>query len=372
MDMDRILMTGNELYTYLQRSSSISDRYLLVEELPHLFECYNKSFKFHANASIASVILEDGQVNYAEFNALPLDTALRLALTDSDGCFVCFSGNTILVGDIGSGVFIFDSHSRSFDGMCSVSGKSTRLLFQNASELYSYIQNIALSMGYKSSVECNLTSVSCPMNIVNNVTQLIEEIEDVENVSESPELENETCDENDDLIFVRNEQFQFSFIPLTVNLKKQICQNLNFPFINDETSNEVECSRMSISKPRVVKEITGDGNCFFRAISFSITNSEAFHNVIRNAVCVHMMENAELFKRYLNGDQSIETYLSSTRMLEEGIWATEVEIYATAHLLNVDILTFSGGRWLRFAVDELDPPSTIYLNHQQNHYNVVL
>lgn len=64
-------------------------------------------------------------------------------------------------------------------------------------------------------------------------------------------------------------------------------------------------------------------------------------------------------------------------MPEEGIWATEVEIFATAHLLNVDILTFSRGCWLRFAVDELDPSlrirtEAIYLNHQQNHYNVVL
>lgn len=219
------------------------------------------------------------------------------------------------------------------------------------------------------------------MNTVNNVTQLLEEKEDVEKLSERPELEIETtvetCNENDDLIFVKNQQFQFSFIPLTVNLKKQICQNLNIPFINDETSNKVECSRMNISKPRIVKEITGDGNCFFRAISFSLTNSEAFHNVIRNAVCVHMMENGEMFKRYLNSDQSIENYLSSTRMTEEGIWATEVEIFVTAHLLNVDILTFSRGRWLRFAVDELDPSlrirtEAIYLNHQQNHYNIVL
>lgn len=42
-DIDQVLMTGDELYTYLQRSSSINDRYLLVEELPQLFECYNQS-----------------------------------------------------------------------------------------------------------------------------------------------------------------------------------------------------------------------------------------------------------------------------------------------------------------------------------------
>lgn len=57
---------------------------------------------------------------------------------DFDGCFVCFGGNIILVGDIGSGLFIFDFYFRFVDGMCSVSGKSIRLLFENESELYFY------------------------------------------------------------------------------------------------------------------------------------------------------------------------------------------------------------------------------------------
>lgn len=43
-DMDRILMTGDELYTFLQRCSLIRDRYLLVEELPQLFECFKRSY----------------------------------------------------------------------------------------------------------------------------------------------------------------------------------------------------------------------------------------------------------------------------------------------------------------------------------------
>ena len=46
-DMNQILMTGDELYTYLQRSSSIHDRYLLVEELPEHFECFNMLYQFH-------------------------------------------------------------------------------------------------------------------------------------------------------------------------------------------------------------------------------------------------------------------------------------------------------------------------------------
>ena len=62
----------------------------------------------------------------------------------------------------------------------------------------------------------------------------------------------------------------------------------------------------------------------------------------------------------------------------DGSWATEVEIFAMAHLLNVDIYTFTSGQWLRFSCKDVEPTSqsktaAIYLNHSgQNHYNVVL
>ena len=58
-DMNKILMTGDELYTFLQRSSSVTNRYLLVEELPENFECFNQFYKFKSNDSLASVIMAD-------------------------------------------------------------------------------------------------------------------------------------------------------------------------------------------------------------------------------------------------------------------------------------------------------------------------
>ncbi|XP_062614203.1 uncharacterized protein LOC134275940 [Saccostrea cucullata] len=383
MDMDRILMTGDELYTYLQRSSSVNNRYLLVEELPQLFECFNRSYQFHANKSVASVIMANNCLNYAEFNALPLYEALQVALTDTDGCFVCFGGNTMLIGSTERGFFAFDSHSRSSDGMLSVTGKSTRILFQNVNEVYSYLQGLALSMGYSEGVECNLSGVTCKMNFIANVSTLLEEEEDTSNLPRSSELLVETtvesCDRNDDVIFVGHEQLQYSFIPLTNDMKKHICQELNIPFISRRNAVEVQGQRTNIKEPSFQKETLGDGNCFFRAVSFSLTNSEDFHNIMRKAVCEHMMRNKELFKPFLkDGIQSVESHMSSTQMSQEGTWATEVEIFATAHLLNIDLYTYSGGSWLRFSVKEVDPcrqrrTGAIYLNHyQQNHYNVVL
>lgn len=109
-DMDQVLMTGDVLYTYLQRSSLINDTYLLVEELPQLFECYNQTYTSHANESLISVILANDSLNYAEFNALPLDKAFQIALADNDGCFVCYGGNTFLIGKTECGFFLHLIH----------------------------------------------------------------------------------------------------------------------------------------------------------------------------------------------------------------------------------------------------------------------
>lgn len=78
-DMNRILTTGDELYTYLQRSSSMHHRYLLVEELPQYLECYNKSFEFATDSTLATIIcLSNEEPCYADFNAYPLFEALQL------------------------------------------------------------------------------------------------------------------------------------------------------------------------------------------------------------------------------------------------------------------------------------------------------
>lgn len=64
--------------------------------------------------------------------------------------------------------------------------------------------------------------------------------------------------------------------------------------------------------------------------------------------------------------------------MHEGTWATEVEIFATAHLLSTDIYTNSGRRWITFLGNDVETSMQIktegiYLNHhQQNHYNELI
>nr|XP_034320143.1 uncharacterized protein LOC117687529 [Crassostrea gigas] len=377
-DMDQILITGNELYTFLQRSSSINNTYLLVEELPQLFECFDMSYVFKADEPLTSVILPSDELNYADFHALPLNEALEISLGETDGCFVCYGGNSFLIGKFEHGFFLFDSHSRSVNGIVNENGKSTRILLADLGQVYMHVHSLAISMGYSSNVICNLTGVYCKTAVMTDTDSNFESL--VRTVDAERESKgNNKMLKNDDFMILSHEIERFMFLPLNEDVKRNLCEQLNVPLMCIENEHIPQVVEKELTSPATEKEIIGDGNCFFRAVSYSVSNSEDFHSSIRSAVCGHMMTNQELFKTFLrNGEGSIESHLSASLMRQEGTWATEVEILAMAHFLRVDIFTYSGGQWLKFSGDMVTKclnkrRGAIYLHHlHQNHYNVVI
>lgn len=130
-----------------------------------------------------------------------------------------------LIGKTESGFFAFDSHSRSSDGMLSVSGKSTRVLLHNEAEVYSHVQDLALSMGYSHRVERNFTGVFCTMSSIENVSKLFWEEEDASEIFEISSVLEEmsvgTDDQNDSVMFIGQEQFKFSFFSFEFKLEKR-------------------------------------------------------------------------------------------------------------------------------------------------------
>lgn len=103
--------------------------------------------------------------------------------------------------------FAFDSHSRSVDGMCSVNGKSTRVLLKDLKEVYSHLQNIALSMGISSGVECNLTTnTSCWFEDREDMGILLKEQLTIEGTTKTPE--------ENDLLLIGSDNVQCAYFPL--------------------------------------------------------------------------------------------------------------------------------------------------------------
>ena len=351
-DMDTILNTGNELYAFLQASSTVNNTYMLIHELPREIEIFNEALSFHYEESIATVVgLEGKQEYFQDFNMNTLYQSLQMSLTECDVCFVCFSGNTMLVGRRNGGFYIFDPHSRCTKGLIYGVGRSTCIFFDEIDAVYLHIQELAKSMDIAAMTECEVTGAKVCRSRKHN-----EGSDDVHIVSMTTECA--------------------TFSPLTRDIQPSLCDLLSIP-CHMQTSEYTYCK--DAGTPGICFEIERDGNCFFRAVSYAISNTQSNHEKVRTSICNSALKKKELMQSFLRSQsESVDSYIKSSHMTENGIWATEFEIMCTAYLLKSDIFTFSNGKWLKYSAaqvtEEVDIlPSAIYLNHEnQCHYNVVL
>ena len=122
-----------------------------------------------------------------------------------------------------------------------------------------------------------------------------------------------------------------------------------------------------------VHTVDGDGNCFFRSISYLLLGSEAKHNVVRNAVCncIIQPENWYKLKAYIDGDiTSGEEYVRKSEMHVWGKWATHVELFALAQLTSKDVCVYTLDHWMRYPASGTSKRPTKNAFYLANHHNV--
>ena len=135
---------------------------------------------------------------------------------------------------------------------------------------------------------------------------------------------------------------------------------------------------------RVAQNVLGDGNCFFRCLSQYFLGTEEFHRHIREKIVNFMITHIDVFSRYIsqnNRHLTVNEYLLNMSSTHGSIasWATDVEIEATATLLQVPIYVL--GRWghgiawqkftPRFTVEKPFKCSYITLLNTGGHYMIV-
>ena len=91
--------------------------------------------------------------------------------------------------------------------------------------------------------------------------------------------------------------------------------------------------------------IVGDGNCLFRALSLAVTRSQKQHALVRSYIVNHMMDEnvrgsmEQLFVSREGSNSHFHNYL--VNMEKVGVWGTDQEIAAAAHLFNCSIICYS-------------------------------
>ncbi|VDI30092.1 Hypothetical predicted protein [Mytilus galloprovincialis] len=179
------------------------------------------------------------------------------------------------------------------------------------------------------------------------------------------------------------EKISSSYVYFPVNTvgkeRMQLLLNLETTKIQKTNQATDVLSSLQLAAPATFQTITGDGNCFFAALSYTICGHQRFHDIIRHRICDYFVQNQNDLKGYLppqyNGNAN--SYLVNTRMRENKTWATEVEIFNASHLLQTDIYTYTKSGvhwvWLKHSTITLSDNRGIYLYHKnQNHYDVVL
>ena len=90
----------------------------------------------------------------------------------------------------------------------------------------------------------------------------------------------------------------------------------------------------------VCEDVAGDGNCFFHAVFAQLPEGlmEKYNNAdsIREAAVIHIVENIENYKQFIDSNGSIDEFVDKLFSSKE--WADDVIIHATSRILNCNLV----------------------------------
>lgn len=151
-------------------------------------------------------------------------------------------------------------------------------------------------------------------------------------------------------------------------------------------------SNVTLTRPnkRTLRNVLGDGNCLFRALSYIITGTESQHINVRNAILQYMCTIESLLVGYDDsgnynylqpfGHASVQNYIDSTHMDRANTWGSELEMICLSHMLSTIVYSYeaSSNSWQVFSYNFIDrsmacdyTSKSIYLWFEHSHFKVV-
>ena len=113
----------------------------------------------------------------------------------------------------------------------------------------------------------------------------------------------------------------------------------------------------------IIRQIKGDGNCFFLAMSVSVTGWEVGHLAIRKLVCDHI-NTVGPYTKHVEG----KTYINQSKMKTPTVFTTDIEIMAAAQVFGTDIYVYhmygNSLKWLHFPCVHTSSSGSIYLDNR--------
>ena len=163
-----------------------------------------------------------------------------------------------------------------------------------------------------------------------------------ETKSSQSEIQESGFDEGDPVLF----------FPITNSTRRNIAPYFSLMDMNS-VMRQMPNYRMGgtawgLKPPDIVFVIRGDGNCYFRALSFILTGTEIYHIQIWQAICdfidIHYDDLNIFLDQFVDGGH----YLRKKKMRENGTWGTELEIIVTATIAKRDVIVYNHTGYLRY------------------------
>ncbi|GAB1598622.1 OTU domain-containing protein 3-like [Argonauta hians] len=101
----------------------------------------------------------------------------------------------------------------------------------------------------------------------------------------------------------------------------------------------LQLERILAKIERRIDFISGDGNCFFRALSKEISGVEKHHNSYRNQIVDLIETKPSQYAKFLDENESIEEHVDKMRINK--VWATTAEVFAAAQFTGETIYLFT-------------------------------
>eukprot|EP00731_Ephydatia_muelleri_P000051 Em0001g51a len=171
------------------------------------------------------------------------------------------------------------------------------------------------------------------------------------------------------------------YLPVCRDWQNNMCSVLGLQFVKGNRDHNEKPLDIALDQaPSIRGRIKGDGNCFFRAVAQEITGRQEDHAELRVLVTSYMAHNPAELSCYLTSSETMGQYLRTTKMDQQKVWATEIEIYGTANLLGTTIFVYcpsgTSNKWLRFAPKECHDDNSharecLYLCNLSQHFETV-
>ena len=102
--------------------------------------------------------------------------------------------------------------------------------------------------------------------------------------------------------------------------------------------NALVAKRIAGSGMRPV-DVKGDGNCFFRSVSVSLTGLESDHSRLRKKIIQYMIDDSGVVNS--TSASAAKAHLLLENLMRDGVWVGEDVIRATSSCLGRDVRVYS-------------------------------